>query len=137
MILHTGGRASGEISTRSMPASSAMRSAWAVSTTPICSLSGPITRIGVMRIMWLTRVRRIGGPESLWKRDCEMGLTPYDFKAVTGFVADNASETDSAARLFGEAGWMFLVGMEGEADGIMASHRTWRCGTWGAGWRAS
>ena len=62
MILQTGGRASGEISTRSIPNSVAFCTAWLVSMTPSISSSGPMTRTGVMRIMWLTRVRCTIGP---------------------------------------------------------------------------
>jgi len=55
MILHTGGCAVGEISTRSYPESSAFFSASAVARMPSCSLSGsgPMTRIGVTRISLL------------------------------------------------------------------------------------
>ena len=64
MILQTGGRESATTSTRSSPASWASRMASDVSTTPICSLSAPISRTGVIRIRWFTRVRLIG-PTSL------------------------------------------------------------------------
>ena len=75
MILQTGGRASGEISTRSMPSSCALRSASEVSMTPNCSISGPTTRMGVMRIMWFTRMR-CTGPASRLNRPNAMGKPP-------------------------------------------------------------
>lgn len=73
MILQTGGRASGEISTRSSPSSWARLMASLVSMMPICSSSGPITRIGEMRMRKLTRVR-CAVPESRLNLPNAMGL---------------------------------------------------------------
>src|ERR1051326_1211485 len=54
MILQTGGWAVGATSTRSYPNSSAFFSASRVASIPSCSLSGPITRTGEIRISLLT-----------------------------------------------------------------------------------
>ena len=66
MILHTGGSAFGEISTRSSPASSAICIARAGVTTPTFSPSAPIRRISGDRMRSLMRgpVSRCGG--ALW-----------------------------------------------------------------------
>lgn len=55
MILQTGGRASGEISTRSRPSSLARRRASSVSTIPTISPASSISRTGVMRMRSFSR----------------------------------------------------------------------------------
>src|SRR4030042_6189295 len=56
MIRQTGGETLGDISTRSIPASSAMRFASGVGTTPTCLPSAPISRTAGIRISSLMRV---------------------------------------------------------------------------------
>ena len=56
MIRQTGGRAVGEISTKSSPACWARSWASRVSTTPICSPPGPIRNTSGTRMRWLMRV---------------------------------------------------------------------------------
>src|SRR6266700_3576289 len=57
MIFATGGRASGATSTRSRPRSCAAANASSTVSTPSCAPSGAITRIGLIRICRLTRMR--------------------------------------------------------------------------------
>src|SRR4030065_95736 len=56
MIRQTGGETFGEISTRSIPASSAMRLASDIGTTPTCLPSAPIKRTDGIRMSSLMRV---------------------------------------------------------------------------------
>jgi hypothetical protein len=62
MIRQTGGRAVGATSTRSRPASRAMRSASAVDVLPTFSSAALIRKIGEMRIC------------SLWRKFVEMAV---------------------------------------------------------------
>src|SRR5882724_2929127 len=55
MILHTGGSASGDTSTRSSPCAAAIANASSNGTTPRCSPSDPITRTSRARIIRLIR----------------------------------------------------------------------------------
>src|SRR6266542_3021985 len=57
MIFATGGRASGATSTRSRPLTCAAASASSTVITPSCAPSGPITRMGLIRICRFTRTR--------------------------------------------------------------------------------
>src|SRR5439155_1212664 len=59
MIFATGGRASGATSTRSRPRSCAAANASSTVSTPSCAPSGAITRIGLIRICRLTRMRGV------------------------------------------------------------------------------
>src|SRR5919106_5692201 len=62
MILHTGGSASGDTSTRSSPCAAAIVKASSSGTTPRCSPSDPINRTSRARII---RLRRNFGPADL------------------------------------------------------------------------
>src|SRR6202007_2789578 len=67
-ILQTGGEAVGEISTRSKPASSALRRAVSRSTTPKFSPTAPIRRTVRESIWWLTRGPSLDGGAGWSKR---------------------------------------------------------------------
>src|SRR4051794_28559114 len=82
MIRQTGGRAWGATSTRSRPASRAMRSASAVETMPTCSSLSLTSRIGEIRIC------------SLWRKFVEMAQTPKGSRTPPTHVDDKAAAID-------------------------------------------
>src|SRR5437867_158615 len=109
MIFATGGRASGATSTRSRPRSCAAANASSTVSTPSCAPSGAITRIGLIRICRLTRMRgvllfgfsiaRCRSPPRERKSGLRLPGNPLDLtpwpplRIAEGGVGSQASET--------------------------------------------
>src|SRR5215475_9684750 len=125
MILHTGGSASGETSTRSSPCAAAIANASSNGTTPKCSPSDPITRTSRARII---RLMRNFGPADLrgsgsvcipaplsghWRG------TDYEVPALISSVATAGLDSQKHPS---QISWRGSAGQRLHAPGILGFH---------------